>query len=69
MIVRVNVVLNRTVVVDSDWRFDWHCEAIVDGGRLLNGGGGRLYKGTSNTQSKVSVRSWGGAFIRHEVFI
>ena len=22
MIVRVNVVLNRTVVVDSDWRFD-----------------------------------------------
>ena len=36
----MNVVLNRTVVVDSDWRFDWHCEAIVDGGRLLNGGGG-----------------------------
>ena len=22
LIVRVNVVLNRTVVVDSDWRFD-----------------------------------------------
>ena len=32
MIVRVNVVLKRTVVVDSDWRFDWHCEVIVDGG-------------------------------------
>ena len=45
MIVRVNVVLNRTVVVDSDWRFDWHCEAIVDGGRLLNGGGGVYTKG------------------------
>ena len=25
MIVRVNVVLNRTVVVDSDWRFDNLC--------------------------------------------
>ena len=60
MIVRVNVVLKRTVVVDSDWRFDWHCEVIVDGGGRLLNGGGRLYKGTSNTQSKVSVRSWGG---------
>ena len=43
MIVRVNVVLNRTVVVDSDWRFDWHCEVIVDGGRLLNGWGGGAF--------------------------
>ena len=25
LIVRVNVVLNRTVVVDSDWRFDNLC--------------------------------------------
>ena len=27
MIVRVNVVLNRTVVVDSDWRFDNQCSS------------------------------------------
>ena len=40
MIVRVNVVLNRTVVVDSDWRFDWHCEVIVDGGASIKRGGG-----------------------------
>ena len=25
LIVRVNVVLNRTVVIDSDWRFDYLC--------------------------------------------
>ena len=43
----MNVVLKRTVVVDSDLRFDWHCEVIVDvgGGRLLNGGGGVYTKG------------------------
>ena len=28
MIVRVNVVLNMTVVADSDWRFDNHCKSI-----------------------------------------
>ena len=39
----MNVVLKRTVVVDSDCRFDWHCEAIVDGGRLLNGVGGGAF--------------------------
>ena len=31
LIVRVNVVLNRTVVVDSDWRFDNLCGTSVDG--------------------------------------
>ena len=29
MIVRVNVVLNRTVLVDSDWRFDNLCGSVV----------------------------------------
>ena len=29
MIVRVNVVLNRTVLVDSDWRFDYLCGSVV----------------------------------------
>ena len=29
MIVRVNIVLNRTVVVDSDWRFDNLCSSNV----------------------------------------
>ena len=29
MIVRVNVVLNRTVVVDSDWRFDITCAVVI----------------------------------------
>ena len=31
MIVRVNVVLNRTVVVDSDWRFDKLCSGEAEG--------------------------------------
>ena len=30
MIVRLNVVLNRTAVVDSDWRFDNLCGAQFD---------------------------------------
>ena len=29
LIVRVNVVLNRTVVVDSDWRFDITCAVVI----------------------------------------
>ena len=31
MIVRVNVVLNRTVVVDSDWRFNNLCSSHLQG--------------------------------------
>ena len=35
LIVRVNVVLNRTVVVDSDWRFDNLCGSHLQSQREL----------------------------------
>ena len=35
LIVRVNVVLNRTVVVDSDWRFDTTCAVGIFRGNYV----------------------------------
>ena len=36
MIVRVNVVLNRTVVVDGEQENDWRTDNLTDNRRLFN---------------------------------
>ena len=53
LIVRVNVVLNRTVVVDSDWRFDNLCGSHLQSQRLWS----RLSKRQSLSTTTVLFRT------------
>ena len=64
MIVRVDVVLNRTVVVDSDWRFD---NLIVCSSHLQSQK--RALAPTTATAAKTSLLKWIRVFSNFSSFI
>ena len=62
LIVRVNVVLNRTVVVDSDWRFDNLCGSHLQSQRLQQQQ--QSYSGLSSPGRSNSTYFWNDSWVQ-----